>query len=398
MYNILKTPERMTKQTSTHKPIHYYIYNILPYYIYSAILLLASCNNHTATNNDNGDGDTIAFKYAEHITAVRHDGYIDVKLSNPWKAGTTLHRYALINRKDSGKVTPPTDATAIYTPIHSAVVSTSPHCRLLFDLGAAETIKGVCDLQYITQSDIQRRAAKGLIADCGNSMSPTIERIITLSPDAIFMSPYEGGSYAQLENIGAAIIECADYMETSALGRAEWMRFYGMLTGKENTADSLFAAIEHNYKTIVNENKKQKKHPKVLTERVTNGVWYCPGGNSSMAKLIKDACGKYIFADNNQSGSLNLSPEMVISKSTDADVWLFIYYGNRPLTRNELTAEYSGYKTIKAFKEGNIYECNGKTSTYFEEISFRPDFLLEELTHILYSPNSTLRYYKRISE
>ena len=171
-----------------------------------------------------------------------------------------------------------------------------------------------------------------------------------------------------------------------------------MLTGKENTADSLFAAIEHNYKTIVNENNKQKKHPKVLTERVTNGVWYCPGGNSSMAKLIKDAGGKYIFADNNQSGSLNLSPEMVISKSTDADVWLFIYYGNRPLTRNELAAEYSGYKTIKAFKEGNIYECNGKTSTYFEEISFRPDFLLEELTHILYSPNSTLRYYKRISE
>jgi iron complex transport system substrate-binding protein len=203
---------------------------------------------------------------------------------------------------------------------------------------------------------------------------------------------------AKVENIGAAIIECADYMETSALGRAEWMRFYGMLTGKENTADSLFAAIEHNYKTIVNENNKQKKHPKVLTERVTNGVWYCPGGNSSMAKLIKDAGGKYIFADNNQSGSLNLSPEMVINKSTDADVWLFIYYGNRPLTRNELAAEYSGYKTIKAFKEGNIYECNGKTSTYFEEISFRPDFLLEELTHILYSPDSTLRYYKRISE
>ena len=188
----------MTKLTSTHKPIHYCIYNILPYYIYSAILLLASCNNHTATDSNNGDGDTIAFKYAEHITAVRHDGYIDVKLSNPWKAGTTLHRYALINRKDSGKVTPPTDATAIYTPIHSAVVSTSPHCRLLFDLGAAETIKGVCDLQYITQSDIQRRAAKGIIADCGNSMSPTIERIITLSPDAIFMSPYEGGSYAQI--------------------------------------------------------------------------------------------------------------------------------------------------------------------------------------------------------
>lgn len=102
-----------------------------------------------------------------------------------------------------------------------------------------------------------------------------------------------------------------------------------------------------------------------------------------MAKLIKDAGGKYIFADNNQSGSLNLSPEMVINKSTDADVWLFIYYGNRPLTRNELTAEYSGYKTIKAFKEGNIYECNGKTSTYFEEFRSDPIFAQRTDTHSL---------------
>ena len=37
------------------------------------------------------------------------------------------------------------------------------------------------------------------------------------------------------------IIECADYMETSALGRAEWMRFYGLLFGEAQKADSLFA-------------------------------------------------------------------------------------------------------------------------------------------------------------
>ena len=117
-----------------------------------------------------------------------------------------------------------------------------------------------------------------------------------------------------------------------------------------------------------------------------------------MAKLIKDAGGDYIFADDTHSGSLNLSPEMVISKAINADIWLFIYYGDRPLTRNQLSTEYNGYKTIKAFKDGNIYECNGKTSTYFEEISFRPDFLLTELTHMFYSQNNKLRYYKRIQE
>ena len=40
------------------------------------------------------------------------------------------------------------------------------------------------------------------------------------------------------------IIECADYMETSALGRAEWMRFYGLLFGVAPQADSLFAEVD----------------------------------------------------------------------------------------------------------------------------------------------------------
>ena len=55
-------------------------------------------------------------------------------------------------------------------------------------------------------------------------MKPDIERIIDLRADAILLSPFENsGGYGRLEQIGVPIIECADYMETSALGRAEWM-------------------------------------------------------------------------------------------------------------------------------------------------------------------------------
>ena len=70
-------------------------------------------------------------------------------------------------------------------------------------------------------------------------MKPDIERIIDLRADAILLSPFENsGGYGRLEQIGVPIIECADYMETSALGRAEWMKFYGLLYGKEHEADS----------------------------------------------------------------------------------------------------------------------------------------------------------------
>lgn len=98
----------------------------------------------------------------------------------------------------------------------------------------ADRIVGVCDAQYIQIPDIQKRlrlaeGAKGKIEDCGSSMSPNIERIIALKPDAIILSPYEGQSLGRLGKLGVPIILAADYMETSSLGRAEWMRFFAWL-------------------------------------------------------------------------------------------------------------------------------------------------------------------------
>lgn len=98
-------------------------------------------------------------------------------------------------------------------------------------------------------------------------MAPDIERIIALKPEAILLSPFENsGGYGKLDKQHIPIIEAADYMESSPLGRAEWMKFYGMLFGNEEgrgkreegksngisgscepKADSLFAKIEKEY-------------------------------------------------------------------------------------------------------------------------------------------------------
>ena len=364
--------------------------------MFAAVMLSCNAGKNKTTNDD---GDTIQFKYAKHITAVEHNGYTTVELDNPWKSGTSLHTYILVERKDSAKHLSLPKGTIVYTPVNRAVVSTSPHCRLLFTLGAGNMVKGVCDLQYINMPNVRQLAAHGTISDCGNSMAPSIERIVATAPQAILVSPFENCSYGALETLDVPIIECADYMETSALGRAEWMKFYGRLVGKTATADSLFNVVEKNYNAIAARMKKTTTKPKIITERVTSGVWYCPGGASSMGRLIEDAGGRYAFADDTHSGSLTLSPEKVIEKATNADVWLFIVYGNQMVKQNELIAEYPGYKMIKAFKEGNIYECDSKTSPYFEEISFRPDFLIANLAAIFH-PKSGIKdmhnYYKRL--
>lgn len=356
--------------------------------------LLCACTGATPRHDSDSSGDTIKLKYAEHINIVKHDGYTTVTLDNPWKPGTTLHTYILVARADSASQHNLPEGTIVYTPVNRAVVATSPHCRLLLTLGAGASVKGMCDMQYITSPQLKQLAKNNAVADCGSSMNLSIEKIAACQPQAILVSPFEGSSYSQLENMGTPVIECADYMETSALGRAEWMRFYGMLVGKEAAADSIFAMVDSAYNSIASTAKRLKHQPKVMTERVTSGVWYCPGGKSSMARLIADAGGRYAFDDDKHSGSLNLSPEKAIERAAAADFWLFVYYGATPLTRAQLLTEYKGYGLMKAFKDGNIYECNGKLTPYFEEISFRPDLLLAELAAIFHP--DTFNAHKRL--
>ena len=346
-------------------------------------------------------GDTVRMEYAKHITIVKHDGYTTAELSNPWRKDGVLHRYVLVSRKDSARMASKVsamDGTVVYTPVGRGVMFSAPHCYLMGEIGAADAVSGVCDLNYINLPYLHKAVSEGRVADCGNGMSPSVERIVSVSPDALFVTPFDGVNYGQLANIGVPLVECADYMETSALGRAEWMKFYGMLVGRENEADSLFAVVKRNYADYKDRAMKSALRPRVITERVVGGVWYCPGGESSMGQLLRDAGVDYVFADDKHSGSLSLSPEKVIEKAATADWWLFVNSGAGNFDRNGLLTEYAGYKMIKAYREGHVLECVPSISNpYFEQISFRPDFLLADFIswfhpELYISPSA--HYYK----
>lgn len=388
----------------------------------SSLGLLSCQGGKTAAGMEEG-GDTLQMKYAQLLTIVSHDeqGYTEVKVHNPWKEGTELHRYILVPKGKEGDATMAKLAgqahgegkaaatlgvktDTVRTPLESNLVFTAPHCQLLTELGCQNAITGVCDKDYINIPDIKSRAQADAkvahpIMDCGSSMQPDIERIIALHPEALLISPFENnGGYGKLDKLRIPIIETADYMETSPLGRAEWIKLYGLLLSSSK-ADSLFSAIEKEYLQLKAEAAKLPLGLSILTERKTGNVWYVPGGKSTMGILLRDAHAKYIFADDQHSGSLSMSPEQIIAKGNQIDVWAFKYFGGNALTKNDLLAEYQGYQALKAFQSGNIYETNTSCEPYFELTSFHPEILLREFT-ILSHPEAgdkfgKLRFYKK---
>ena len=171
-------------------------------------------------------------------------------------------------------------------------------------------------------------------------------------------------------------------METSPLGRAEWMKFYGLLFGCEQTADSLFMEVEKNYMELTEAAKKEHERPTILTEKLTGTVWYVPGGQSTMGRMVADAGATYPFLDNKQSGSLALPLEKVLEEARSADIWLIKYNAPTPLTYSQMLGENKGYAMIKAFKTRRVYGCNAAIKPIFEETPFRPDWLLQEFVNI----------------
>lgn len=372
-------------------------YTIL--YICMLIVTLASCRGGNSVASDSeGGGDTLQLKYASLLTIVDYDGYSVATIRNPWKPEKTLHTYVLVS--DNGNDTHGVEGTVIHVPIQRAAVFTTVHCALLQDFGREGSIVGVADSKYIKIPYIQEQIAKGAIVDCGNGLNPVVEKIMDIKPDAILLSPFENsGGYGKVEDLNIPIVECAEYMEKSPLARAEWMKFYGRLFGASEQADSLFAVVDSSYMALKERARQAGEGRSVLMDKMVGNVWYVPGGQSTIGQMLKDAGGRYPWADDDQSGSLSLAFETVLERAGECDVWLYRYSGNHDMTLQELTAEHRGYDQLKAFRTGAVYGCNVEQSLFYEETPFRPDLLLAELLQILH-PEITnlppLRYYKKL--
>ena len=219
------------------------------------VLVLAAFTSCTggSTSANSSEGDTVALKYASNLQIVKHDGYTEVNLRNPWKEGKILHTYILVPQANELPSSLP-EGTVIRTPVKRAVVFTTVHCSLFMTLGQQDRIVGVADLKYIKIPWIQEQCKKGLIADCGEGLSPVVEKVIDMNPDVMLLSPFENsGGYGKLDEINIPIVECAEYMETSPLGRAEWMKFYGLLLGEEAQTERLFAEVDSSYNALVDQ-------------------------------------------------------------------------------------------------------------------------------------------------
>lgn len=234
--------------------------------------------------------------------------------------------------------------------------------------------------------------------DFSDNINLDKEKIIAYSPDLLLLSAYDGADIEKFSHLGVPVVECRDFLEPSALGRAEWMRYLGRLWGVREEADSLFAEVVEAYNSVRDvSTKEHTARPTVFFDMLYGNLWYQPVNKSTIGQIVYDAGGKLPFANKERGGSVALSVETVLMEAKDADFWLIRLYSNQPLTLSALARLNPAYSQFKAFKKGNVFVCYTDKTHYFEETTFRPDLLLKDIYNILHDvDDSELHYFERM--
>lgn len=336
---------------------------------------------------------------ADHAALLRlaeADSFVRVDIYDAWHAGTVMQTYVLVPAEKPLPARLP-DGVVVRTPLRRAVCASAVHAGLLFDLGKLDAVAGVCDADYVCRPELREALADGRTADAGSSMTPDVERLLALRPDALLVSPFENAGHGPLSDLGIPVIECADYMEPSALGRAEWMKFYGLLFGCREQADTLYNKVCAAYDSLRRAAQAAAERPRLMCDRKEGSSWHVPAGDSYLGALFADAGAAYLFADRRGGGSVPLSFETVWQTARSADVWLIKYGAKRPLTYDAMAAEFPPSRDFAPWRRRQVYGCNTFDVPFYETVPFRPDLLLRDVVRILHPeilPEHRLRFYR----
>ncbi len=274
------------------------------------------------------------------------------------------------------------DGAAVYLPdLQRVAVLSTTHLSFISALSRTDLVVAATYLDQVRDQATRERIKQGLVIDIGAAEGIDRERLFAANAQVVFDYPF-----GQATHRGAVpeqvFVPVTEYLEDHPLGRAEWIRFFGVLFDEEERADSLFAAIEARYLQRRRESNELAR-PTVLFGSYWQGQWFVPPGNSYMAHLIEDAGGRYLFADRTGSGNITLDMETMVSEGLHADVWGMIAEVDGVPTEDDFTHRDPRLAGFKAVREKKLFIGNVATSDLFGQAMLEPDILLSELQEMI---------------
>jgi len=340
-------------------------------------------------------------KYAKGFDIVFVNGLKKLMLKTGYQNATTIFEYLILN-KTAKKAS--LNNQTIQVPIKEIVVTSTTHIPMVELLNEESSIVGFPHTTYISSEKTRTLIDAGKIKEIGKESSLNTEILLDLQPELVvgYSITSADKSLTTVQKSGISVIYNGDWLEETPLGRAEWIKFFGVLFDKEKQADSIFKEIENNYLDAKNIALKATVKPTILSGAImSKDIWNLPAGESFVAQFLKDANLNYLWKDSKGKGSLSLSFESVFDTGRNADFWIAPGYFS---SKEQLLQSNQIYAEFTAFKNDRIYTPStkkGKTGgvLYYELAPTRPDLVLKDIikiTHPNLLPNYELTFFEKM--
>lgn len=277
-------------------------------------------------------------------------------------------------------------AVTVETPVKSLFSASTTHLPFLTDLGVLDRLKGVSSADFVTSPEVRKRVESGAITEYTSGQEIDTEKVVGARPDALISDGTENKGYGPLRDAWVKVLANAEWLESSPLGRAEWIKFFAALTGTEAKAAEVHDKVAGGY-TALADKAKDAEPSTALLGTMYSGQWYMSKGGSYVASLLKDAGGTYAWGGTEGTGSATFDLEAVLAKAEDAPAWLVVE--NDWKTLADMEKADARYAKFKAFQDGNVWSANkvlgpGGGNDYYERGVARPDLILADLVAILH--------------
>jgi len=343
------------------------------------------------------------FRFAENLSIEYRDGEKRIRIHQPWRGAGFSLNYRLVGTPEAAATTIE-GTTTFLVPARRLVTTSSTQLPHVEALGITDRLVGHDRFDYVTSPTIRKRIDDGLMVEVGDGVRLNAEILVDLQPDLVFV--YSIGS-PELDILG--LLEDADipfavdaaWVEATPLARAEWIKFMAAFFNKEAVANRVFDDIAKRYGELELLARGVDHRPTVLAGAPFRGTWHVPGGASFKARLLHDAGGAYLWADDDSTGSVPLDLEAVYGHALQAEVWIDPSDWRSlddALRRDPRMADFAAFQSGKVYNNDRRMNDSGGND-YWETGTLRPDIVLADLIKILHPellPEHELVYHRRL--
>ena len=289
-------------------------------------------------------------------------------------------------------------AQIVPVPITSLYVASTTHLPLLVDLGRLDVLTGVYCLKDLIGDEILKRASTGHVREfaAGGVIDP--ELVVAAAPSLFMTAGGFSGALTAIRSAGVPVVANSEYLESTALARAEWIKYLALFLNEERRTQQLYAAMKGRYRALSAKATATPREtwPLVMTGLSKRGTFVIAGGKSYVAALIRDAGGRYVWTDNPAVGAPSIDLEAQIARAADADIWI---NGGGWKNLAAMLEDEPRYAEFKAYRQGQVWVYERRATPaggndYWSRSVSHPDLVLADLVKIFHPSLVTDRAFE----